>query len=498
MKKILTEEQAAVRGGVTKRAKAGTYTVVISLVVLAVLIAVNLLVSALPSKWITIDTSVNKMYSISESSEKAARKVKEDVTIYLLRDSTQASDAQMETFLERYAAMNSHIKLQFVDPVTQPYFAEKYIGKDKQLTNYSVIVESAKRFRVIDYGEMAYYTGGMSASADAETLLQYYQYYYAMYGEYPSLYFNGENLVTSALDYVTSEDMTAAYTLTGHGETALSDTLNKQLSYSNITMAGDFTSLTATAIPADCDILIINAPQADINANEAQMIISYLQNGGNVILTTAPGISTMPNLLSVAEACGLTAIDALVVEQTENNYVQYPYYLLPQAEEHEIAAELGEGYYMIMPLAHGITRVETVPAGVTLTPLFSTSAKAYTVAVDAQSINKPADAIERSFWLGVTAQNGNGGKLIWLSSAVAISDQAQSITGANYVYVSAMANWLCPRETILETVAPISMDDPILVVPAGATLMGSALLILAIPLAFIVTGLVIWIRRRRR
>ena len=38
MKKIYTEEQAAVRGGIAKRAKAGTYTVVISLVVLAVLI----------------------------------------------------------------------------------------------------------------------------------------------------------------------------------------------------------------------------------------------------------------------------------------------------------------------------------------------------------------------------------------------------------------------------------------------------------------------------
>lgn len=498
MKKILTEEQAAVRGGVAKRAKAGTYTVVISLVVLAVLIALNMLVSALPSKWITVDTSVNKMYSISESSEKAARKVREDVTIYLLRDSTKGTDTQMETFLERYASMNSHITLKLVDPVTQPFFAERYIGKDKTLTNYSVIVESAKRFRVIDYAEMAYYTGGISASADSETLLQYYQYYYQMYGEYPKLYFNGENLVTSALDYVTSDDMTALYTLTGHGETALSDTLIKQLAYSNINNAGDFTSLTATAVPDDCDILVINAPQADINGAEAQMIITYLQNGGNIIMTTAPGISTMPNLLSVAEACGLTAIDGLVIEQTADNYVQYPYYLLPAAEEHEITTGLGSGYYMIMPLAHGITRAESVPSGVTIAPFFATTSSAYSVAVDAESLAKPADGAERSFWLGVTAQNGNGGKLIWLSSAVAISDNANSITGANYAYVSAMANWLCPRETILETVAPISMDDPVLVVSSGATLMWSAIFILAIPLTFIVTGLVIWIRRRRR
>ena len=496
MKKILTEEQAAVRGGIAKRAKAGTYTVVVSLILLAVLIVINLFVSALPSKWITIDTSVNKMFSISESSEKAARKVKEDVTIYLICDPTQGEDTQMLTFLDRYADMNSHIRIKSIDPVAQPNFTVQYTTNT--LTNYSIIVESARRFRVIDYAEMAYYSGGISASTDVETLTTYFQYYYQAYGEYPSLYFNGENLITSALDYVTSENMTVAYTLTGHGETAISDTLKKQLSYSNINMGGDFTSLTATAIPADCDILIINAPTTDLNETETQMIVSYLQNGGNIVLTTAPGISKQPNLLTVTAACGLTAIDGIVIDTTANNYVQYPYYLLPTVEEHEITADFMSGYYMVMPLAHGITRTENVPAGVTLAPLFSTSSAAYAVETTAQTLEKPADATTRSFWLGVTAQNGSGGKLIWLSSYVALTDDAQSITGANYTYAASMMNWLCPRETILETVAPISMDDPVLVVSEGAALTWSAIFILVIPFSFLIAGLVIWIRRRRR
>lgn len=496
MKKILTEEQAAVRGGMQKRAKAGTYTVVLSLIVLAVLVVINLLVAALPSRFITLDVTANKMYSISESSEKAARKVREDVTIYLIRDPSEGTDTQMETFVERYAAMSSHIKLKTVDPITQPNFTAKYTPN--QLTNYSVIVESAKRFRVIDYGEMAYYTGGLPATADYETLMSYFQYYYAMYNEYPSLYFNGENMITSALDYVTQDDMTVAYTLAGHGETALSESLTKQLSYNNINSAGDFTSLTATAIPADCDILFINAPRTDLNETEAQMIVTYLQNGGNVILASAPGITLMPNLLTVTRAMGLDAVDGLVVEQTANNYVQYPHYLIPNAEEHEITSGLGQGVYMMVPLAHGITRAETVPSGTTIAPLFSTSANAYAVAIDAESIEKPADAGERSFWVGATSVSAGGGKLIWLSSAAAISDAAQNITGANYTYVSAMATWLCPRQTILESVAPISMEAATLVVPAGAALIGSGLLILAIPLCFIITGLVIWIRRRRR
>ena len=228
------------------------------------------------------------------------------------------------------------------------------------------------------------------------------------------------------------------------------------------------------------------------------MIVTYLQNGGKVILSTAPGIAEMPNLLSVVRAMGLDAIDGLIVEQTANNYVQYPHYLIPNAEEHEITATLGQGAYMMVPLAHGITRAETVPSGTTISPIFSTTTDAYIVPIDAESINKPADATVRSFWVGATSVGANGGKLVWLSSAAAISDSAQSITGANYSYVSAMATWLCPRQTILESVAPIPMEGDTLMVSAGAALVGSGLLILAIPLCFIITGLVIWIRRRRR
>ncbi|MBQ7322295.1 MAG: GldG family protein [Clostridia bacterium] len=496
MKKILTEEQAAVRGGAVKRVKAGTYTVVISLVILALLIVVNLLVSALPSKFTTYDTSVNKMYSISEASEKAARKVREDVTIYVICDPSQGEDTQMNTFLTRYADLSSHITVKVIDPVSQPTFTQKYTANT--LTNYSVIVESAKRFRVIDYAEMAFYTGGLSASADYKTLVQYFELYYATYNEYPSLYFVGESMITSALDYVTQDDMTVIYSLSGHGEAEISATLSKQLSYSNVSVAGAFASLTATALPEDCDILLINAPRTDINATEAAMIRTFLQNGGNVMMATEPGISAMPNLLSVAEACGLSAADGVIIEQTAKNYSNYPYWPLPVLEEHEALADLTSGYYMIMPLAHGIVRAESVPAGVTIAPIFSTSSAAYLASLDTGSLAKPEGASERSYWLGASAVTAGGGKLIWLSSATAITDDAQRITGANYSFVNELANWLCPRQTILEDIAPISMDEPVLVVTAGAALIGSAILILAVPAAFIITGLVIWIRRRRR
>lgn len=501
MKKIYTEEQAAVQGGRQMRAKMGTYTVIVSLIVLAVLVVVNLLVSLIPTRFTIIDLSVNQIYSISEASEKAAHKLREDVTIYYLKDSSQSEDLQMETFLERYATLNSHITLKAVDPVTAPNFTKQYANEE--LSNYSIIIESAKRYRVIDYFDMFYYEGGIAVD-DSETLTAY-QYYY---GSLPPLYFNGETLITSALDYVTTDDIPTAYVLSGHGEGALSASFRNRIATNNINLVDSL--LLAQGIPEDCDILIINAPAStmpngastaeyDLTEQEAATIIAYLQNGGNVLLTTMPGVADMPNLLSVAQACGLDAIDGIVVEgDTDHHYPNYAYYLLPEVQAHATTSPLMASYMITLPLSHAITRTETLPAGVTIAPLFSTTSSAYTIDVMASDTSKTADSKTGTFWVGVASELESGGKLIWLPSSVVLTDTANSLTGANYAYAVEMLNWMSPRDTILSSISAISMSEQMLTVTAGGALFWSAVFVLIIPTAFMVTGLVIWIRRRRK
>ena len=116
----------------------------------------------------------------------------------------------------------------------------------------------------------------------------------------------------------------------------------------------------------------------------------------------------------------------------------------------------------------------------------------------ASSVEKTADSKTGTFWVGATAENENGGKLIWIPSSVALTDTANSLTGANYAYAIEMLSWLSPRETILSSTDAISMNDPTLTVTAGAALFWSAMFVLVIPIVFMIVGLVIWIRRRRR
>ena len=92
--------------------------------------------------------------------------------------------------MNRYAALNSRISVKYVDPALNPTFMEKYTEEEPSAN--SLIVESGKRFRLVDTGQIYTY------SYDEQTLY----YYYMSYGTMPSPdVFDAENAVTNAVDY---------------------------------------------------------------------------------------------------------------------------------------------------------------------------------------------------------------------------------------------------------------------------------------------------------
>ena len=84
------------------------------------------------------------------------------------------------------------------DPVVNPKFASEYTTDD--LASNSLIVVCGDRNKVINYNDM------YSSSVDYNTWQQ------------TTTGFDGEGQITSAIGYVTSEDLPIMYTLSGHGE----------------------------------------------------------------------------------------------------------------------------------------------------------------------------------------------------------------------------------------------------------------------------------------
>ena len=222
------------------------------------------------------------------------------------------------------------------NPDVYPTFAEQYTNEIVQ--NNSLVVECGERSRFINYDDI------YLQEADV------YSYYY-------TVSFDGEGAITSAINYVVSEDLPQLYLLEGHGESELPTTFSDQLEKDNIELT-TFSLLNVDAIPEEADGILIYAPTSDISTEEKEILASYVAEGGKLMVVAGPteeGVLT--NLYSLLADYGVETYEGIVVEADRNYYAfQEPYTLLPDMNSSEITDPLiEENYYTIIPIAQGMT-----------------------------------------------------------------------------------------------------------------------------------------------
>jgi len=316
--------------------KGGSYSLIITAVLLAILIVINIFAATLPTTLTKFDISASKLYSITSNTKAVVNNLKQDVTIYWIVQADQ-EDTIIENLLGKYDGLSSHIDVVKKNPDVFPTFAEQYT--DEVVQNNSLVVESGDRYRYIALEEIYEYE------------LDYSTYSYVITG------FDGEGAITSAIDYVVSEDLPKVYVLEGHGEGELPTTFSDSMEKENI--EGETLSLlTVDEIPEDADAIMIYAPQSDISENEKTMLADYAENGGKLLVIAGPveGVELI-NLNSLLSDYGVTMNEGIVIEGNRNNYAfGYPYILMPDMESHPITDPLIENrYYPILPLAQGMT-----------------------------------------------------------------------------------------------------------------------------------------------
>ena len=466
-----------------QRFRAGSYSAFAAAVVIAIMVFVNLAVNLLPTSVTQLDMTGSSLYTLSDQTKRIVSSLDKDVDMYLLA-TTGSEDTSVLRLLNRYADLSSHIHVEAVDPDVQPGFLDSYDLSVSRLYANSVIVQCGDKYRLVGYDDI-YVTD--------------YSMDYSTYSYTTTTSFDGENSLTNAIHYVSSDTLPKAYTLTGHGETELDDSITEALAQDNFETES-LSLLTMESVPEDASVIIINAPTSDLNETEAEMLITWLQNGGSVALTTgyiAEG--EMPNLLSVTEAMGLTIQTGVVVESDASMYYpRYPYYLLPTIESHDITdALIGGGYYTLVPLAEGITETGSTSAEVSW--LLSTSDSAYGKAagMSMTTTEKEDGDTDGPFHVGAISVLGEG-KLLWITSDAFLNSQIdQVVSGANSdLYLNAM-NYMVQQEESISIRAK-SMDNETLTVPASDSTLWSIIMIGGIPAVFAVFGILIWIRRKRR
>ena len=453
----------------------GAYSLILSAVVLALAVVVNILASALPSTLTQYDISAAQLYSVTSNTKVVLGALEDDVTIYWIVQSGQ-EDQIIENLLDKYESLSDHIAVVKRNPDVYPTFAQQYT--DEAVQNNSLVVECGERYRFIGYDDIYLYEADM------------YTYSY-------SASFDGEGAITSAIDYVVSEELPQVYVLEGHGEAELPATFSEQVEKENLELT-TFSLLTADEIPEEADCLLIYAPASDISPEEKEMLAEYAEGGGKLLVIAGPvADASLENLYSLLGSYGVETAEGVVVEADRAHYAfQSPAALLPDMASSAVTAPLiEENYYPILPVAQGLIVSDTATD---VTALLTTSDTAFSkvAGYEMTTYEKEEGDIDGPFALAVSIACGNDGQIIWFASSF-LEDAYNAISsGANVnLGMNALSSLIGESEAM--AIRSKSLNYNYLTISESTSSLLRVLMVGVLPLAYLGIGIGVAVRRRR-
>lgn len=235
------------------------------------------------------------------------------------------------------------------------------------------------------------------------------------------------------------------------------------------------------------------------------MLLTYLQGGGKLLLVTDYTDTDMPNLAEVMEYYGTSLVDGIVMEGDSNYHMRgSSYYLLPDIGSHDITSPLIDGgYYVLMPVAQGISVSEELREGLTVTQLLTTTASSYAKpdGYNITTYDKEEGDIDGPFALGVAiseeVEEGTTG-IVWLTTSYMFDESTdQLVSGANTDLFLNALDWMCQRESAISIRAK-DLSAEYLTVPSADSSTWSLILVVTLPAAFLVAGAYVTVTRRKR
>ena len=465
----------------SKNIRKGSYSLGISVVVLAIAVVFNLVVGKLPAQYRNVDLSQTKLSTIGDTTKELVSALDQDVTIYQIVESGKENET-IQKLLERYAGLSSHVKVETMDPVLHPNFVSEYTEDD--LADNSLIVVGEKRNKVIPYADMF------------ESTVNYQTYQYETTG------FDGEGQVTSAISYVTTDSLPIMYTITGLEEGDMTEDMKSAIEKENIEMK-DLNLLTEESVPDDADCVMLFSPQNDLSEEEADKLITYMENGGKAVIITSYLNKEMPNLQKVLNNYGIGTMEGVVLEADGQHYISgNPTYLVPNIGSSDALGDLSKANsYVLMPVAQAVEKLEDKRDSVTIESLLTTSDSAYVKTNVNGTLEKEDGDAEGPFDVGVavteSVDNGET-KLIYLTSANLFSQQVDAMVSGNNVKLLANSvSWMCDQEQSVSIPSKSTQISYLTVTAASARMWGMVTIGL-LPVLCLVLGGGIWFKRRKR
>lgn len=342
----------------------GIYSVGLTAVVVAIVVVVNLIFGQLPEKYRNIDVSSSKIYEITDTSRDFLKDLDTEVKFTVLAVKEEA-DERIRTFLSKYASLSKNISVEWIDPVLHPSVLQDYDASEN-----SIVVSCEKTGR------------NTTVTFDKIVVVDYSSYYYT--GSISENEFDGEGQLTSAVNYVTSEDEKQIYRTAGHGESMLPANITELMDKNNYTVS-EWNLLMNPDIPEDCDLLLMNAPANDLTEDERDAVLNYLAGGGKMMLLLGDTNSKdLPNLSAVMKEYGMEAADGYIADP-QRCYQGNAFYIFPMLS---VSGDMAKGMASEMVLlinAHGLNLTDPARDTISTTSFMTTSNSGAAVTEDTQT-----------------------------------------------------------------------------------------------------------------
>ena len=450
----------------------GAYSAALMALAVAAVLVFNLLAAQLPESWAQWDLTNSGIYDITDTSVEYLTALDQDVEVHVLADEDSV-DSRIVRFLDKYEELSDHLTVEYIDPMVYPSVLSEY-GVEAN----TVVVTCAATGRqesfaiddIIGYDLMTYYYYGTKSETD----------------------FDAEGLLTSAVDAVLTEATRAVYQTSGHQETDLPSNVVEQLEKSHMSV-DTVNLLTDGGVPADCDLLIINAPTRDLADDELDMVLEYLSTGGQVLYTMASQMDALPNLEAMCAAYGMTVADGFIAD-AERYYQNDPYLFFPLIDTSvDAASGLTSDSLVLVYGSRGMTLTDPERDTITVSSFLTTSEKGYAIADEnnqTQGTYAVGAVATEEIDDGITARLTVFGASSLIDTG--ITSSFTNLDNTTLYITAALAGF---EDVAAINIEPVSLSTPINTVTTGG--IWGLLFILVIPVALLIYGFLRWMRRRK-
>lgn len=291
----------------------GIVSSVITVGVIAAVFLLNAVLSLLFARYpLNIDLTENRIFEISEETEKFLSSLDRDVTIYVLNTEDRFINSspaeyfvQANEVIRKYSQFSRRVRLEYLDLLRNPGFGAAF--PDTELKVNDILVTEGRP------GE----TGGRYRVLSSMDLFNIRSSYYGNYVASSK----AEQAMTSALLNITSGGSTVVAVSDGHGESGISEFT--ELLRTNAYEVSDLNLMTGN-IPPETQVLIVAAPVRDFEEEELLKIDAFLENGdGRLLFYLSSAVQPpLPRLASFLAEWGIEAAPGVVFE-TDTDRILY-------------------------------------------------------------------------------------------------------------------------------------------------------------------------------